>query len=50
MKDFEAEMCERAGRVAEMSKRNLEAFVNPDAPQTALDRFAAFGDMEEREG
>ena len=50
VKDFEAEMCERAGRVAEMSKTNLEAFVNPGAPQTALDRFAAFGEMEEREG
>ena len=50
VKDFEAEMCERAGRVAEMSKTNLEAFVNAGAPQTALDRFAAFGEMEEREG
>ena len=49
VKDFEAEMCERAARVAEMSKTNLEAFVNPGAPQTALDRFAAFGEIEERE-
>ena len=50
VKDFEAEMCEKAARVAEMSKTNLEVFVNQGAPQTALNRFAAFGEMEEREG
>ena len=50
VKDIEAEMWERAARVAEMSKTNLEAFVNAGAPQTALDRFAAFAEMEEREG
>ena len=43
-------MCERTGRVAEMSKTNLDAFVNAGAPQTAIDRFAAFAEMEEREG
>ncbi|RPD57240.1 FAD/NAD(P)-binding domain-containing protein [Lentinus tigrinus ALCF2SS1-7] len=50
VKEFEVEMCERAARVADMSKTNLDAFVNPGAPQTAIDRFAAFGEMEEREG
>ena len=42
-------MCQRAGRAAEMSKTNLDAFVNAGAPQTALDRFAAFGEIQERE-
>ncbi|TFK82273.1 monooxygenase [Polyporus arcularius HHB13444] len=50
VKEVEVEMCARAARVADMSKTNLDAFVNPGAPQTALDRFATFGDMEEREG
>ncbi|KAI9064482.1 hypothetical protein FKP32DRAFT_644654 [Trametes sanguinea] len=43
-------MCARAARVADMSKAKLDAFVNPGTPQTAIDRFAAFGEMEEREG
>ncbi|RDX51408.1 FAD/NAD(P)-binding domain-containing protein [Lentinus brumalis] len=50
VKEFEEEMCTRAGRVADESKTNLDAFVNPDAPQTVLDRFAAMSEMEVREG
>ncbi|RPD57245.1 FAD/NAD(P)-binding domain-containing protein [Lentinus tigrinus ALCF2SS1-7] len=50
VKNFEVEMCTRAGRVAEFSLKNQEAFINPGSPQTALDRFAGLEEVVEREG
>ncbi|KAI0730465.1 monooxygenase [Earliella scabrosa] len=50
VKAFEEKMCAMAARVAEKSKTNLEMFVSPDAPQSAIARFAALAQEEEREG
>lgn len=51
IKMFEENMCAMAGRVAEFSKTNMEAFINPHAPHSALARFKAFAELEgEREG
>ncbi|KAI0750493.1 FAD/NAD(P)-binding domain-containing protein [Fomes fomentarius] len=47
---FEEDMCAMAGRVAEISNANLEAFVNPAAPQSAIARFDALFQQEDREG
>ncbi|RPD57243.1 FAD/NAD(P)-binding domain-containing protein [Lentinus tigrinus ALCF2SS1-7] len=41
VKEFEENMCARAGRIAEMSTVNLHACVNQSAPQSAIERFMA---------
>ncbi|RPD59128.1 FAD/NAD(P)-binding domain-containing protein [Lentinus tigrinus ALCF2SS1-7] len=50
VKAFEETMCAMAGRVAEISRVNLQECVHPNAPQSAIERFKALGQGGEREG
>ena len=48
--EWEERMWAMAGRVAQVSGDNLEAFVNENAPGSAIERFQSLMEGEEREG